>query len=285
MKKFNKITIYLLFIIILSVFCALVVSAAPLRVLNQKARAKYQAARQQYVKEVNWWKTARQQFVSARAKYIKYKNSANKEAYQEKARNFLEKTVEVLIKKLESLKVWVSNRKALSDSDKQAIVAQIEEDIAWLNNKKSEISTATPDQIRAKAKEVRDYWRNHRVRVKKIIGQILVARLNWVIAKFDSASTRLHSKINDLKAAGKNVSQLEAWLSDFDQKIQLAKEKRDLAKEKYQDISSFAEANQLFSQVHQFIKEANQYLRDAYKRLVEIIKGIKKVNLSTSAVQ
>ena len=277
MKNFKKIIILILVGMTIFSLSASIAWAKTLRERDQEARAKYQAARQQYLKEVNWWRTTRQQFLQARAKYRQFKNAENKAAYEEAARNFLERTVEVLIKKLESLKNWVSNRRALSESERQAIVAEIDQDIAWLQDKKSGIATASPAQIKEKAKVIRDYWRNHRIFVKRIIGQIWGARLDWVIERFETVSSKISAKIDELKAAGKDTSQLEAWLTDFNQKIEIAKEKREKAREKYQAISSLADANELFKQAHQFIKEANQYLRDAHKRLIDIVKEMKKM--------
>ncbi len=285
MKNLNKFIICCLVgVMILGLFAS-IVSAKSLRERHQEARAKYQAARQQYLKEVNWWKTTRQQFVNARAKYRKLKNAENKAAYEEQARKFLKKTIDVLIKKLESLKNWISNRPSLPESERQAIIAEIEQDINWLKNKKPEISTASPVQIKEKVKEIREYWRNHRVKVKKIIGQIWAARLSWTIEKFETVSLKVAGKIDELKAAGKDTSQLETWLTDFNQKIETAKEKRDKAKEKYQAISSLTDANKFFKQLHQFIKEANQCLRTARKKLVDIVKEMKRLTASTETTE
>jgi len=245
-KKLSKFIVYFLVgAIILGLFSS-VAFAKGLKERHQEARAKYQAARQQYFKEVNWWKTARQQFLNTRRKYKQFRNVENKADYEKKARAFLSRTVDVLIRKLESLKNWVSNKPSLPESERQAIVAEIEKDINWLEDKKSEIATALPSQIREKAKEIRDYWRNHRIFVKKIIGQIWGARLDWVIERFENISSKIAAKIDELKAADKDTSQLEAWLADFNQKIEIAKNKREKAREKYQAISSLADANKLF---------------------------------------
>ncbi|MCD6528614.1 hypothetical protein J7K44_03215 [bacterium] len=284
-KKLNKFIICLLAGVIVLGLSASTVSAKTLRERDQEARAKYQAAKAQYLKEVNWWKKTRQQFLNARAKYRKFKNAENKAAYEEQARAFLERTVEVLIKKLESLKNWVSNKPSLSESAREAIVAEIEEDIEWLKSKKSEIATASPNEIKKKAREIREYWRKHRIFVKKIIGEIWAARLDWVIERFETVSSKVANKIDELKVAGKDTSHIEAWLADFNQKIEIAKEKRDKAREKYQAISSLADANQLFKQAHQFIKEANQYLKEAHRKLVDIVKEMKKVATSAEPTE
>jgi len=285
MKKLNKFIVCCLLGVMIFGLFAQTVFAKTLRERDQEARARYQAAKAQYLKEVNWWRMTRQQFLSARAKYRQFKNAENKAAYEEAARAFLEKTVNVLIKKLESLKNWVANKPSLPELEREVIIAEIEKDINWLESKKSGIATASPAQIKEKAKEIRDYWREHRIFVKKIIGQIWAARLDWAIERFETVSSKVSTKIDELKAAGKDTSQLEAWLADFNQKIEIAKEKREKAREKYQAISSLADANQLFKQAHQFIKEANQYLKKAHRILVDIVKEMKRLMTLTETAE
>lgn len=285
MKNFKKIIFLALVGIAVFSMTTSLVWAKTLRERDEEARAKYQAARQQYLKEVNWWRNTREQFLNARARYRQFRNTENKALYEEKAREFLEKTVDVLIKKLEALRNWISNRRAISETERQAIVAEINEDINWLQEKKSGIATATPAQIKEKAREIRNYWLNHRVKVKKIIGQIWGARLDWVIEKFESIAIKISAKIDELKAEGKDTSRLEMWLADFNEKIEIAKEKREKAREKYEAISSLADANQLFKQAHQFIKEANQYLREAHKKLIEIVKEMRKIATAMETIE
>lgn len=244
---------------------------------DQAARQKYQSAREQYLKEVNFYKTSREQFLNAKEKYRKFKTEEDKTAYEEKARNYLEKTVDALTNKLEAMKNWVSTRRVLSETEKQSILAGIDDDVTWLEQEKAGIDNATPSEVKEKAKEIRDYWKNHRLKVKQIIAQVWVERLGYVIEKFEDVSGKITTKIAELKASGKDTAQLEAWLDDFNQKIALAKEKRDKAKEKYQAMTNLTEANQLFREVNQFIKEANVYLREAHQRLVEIVKEMRQL--------
>ncbi len=285
MKTFTKIiTAFAIFAIFIGM--TVPVSALTFKERDVQARAKYQAAKEQYLKEVNFYKNARQDFLNARAKYQQFKNAENKKTLENAARNYLEKAVSSLIKRLETIKNWVSNRGALSEAEKQAIMAEIDKDINWLNERADKIQTADPSQIKEEAKTVRQYWKAHRNRVKSIIGQIWTARINFVITKAESFSAKVDAKIEELKAAGKDTSQLEAWLADFNQKLALAKEKYALAKAKFQAIKGepgfdpmqeFAEAVRLFQEGHQFIKEANQYIRQAHAQLVQIVKEMKKM--------
>ncbi len=260
--------------------------AQTLKERDTAAKAKYQQSQGQYQKEVNFYKSARQDFLNAKTKYQQFKNTDNKKALEDNARNYLEKIVSSLIKRLEAIKNWVTNRGALPESERQAIMAEIDQDIAWLNARLPNIQTASPDQIKEEAKTVRQYWKTHRVRVKRIIGEVWAARINFVITKAESFSSEVSAKITELKAAGKDTSQLEAWLADFNQKLALAKDKYAVAKAKFQEIkgepgfdpvTEFNQANQLFQAGRQFINEANQYVRQANAQLVKIVKEMKKL--------
>ena len=286
MKNTLKIAILAAVLITLIGLAGSTVFAQSLKERDASAKAKYQQAWGQYQKEVNFYKSARQDFLNAKTKYQQFKNAENKKALEDKARNFLEKAVSSLIKRLEAIKNWVSNRGALPESERQAIVAEIDQDIAWLNARLPNIQTASPDKIKEEAKTVRQYWKTHRVRVKRIIGEVWTARINFVIQKAESFSAKVSVKIDELKAAGKDTSQLEAWLADFNQKLNLAKEKYAAAKAKFQEIrgepgfdpiTEFSQANQLFQAGHQFIVEANQYVRQAHAQLVQIVKEMKKM--------
>lgn len=276
----TKTTRIITIITTLAIFVGLMEQSAlalTLKERDERAKAKYQQAHSQYQKEVNFYKSARQDFLNAKIKYQQFKNDENKKALEEAARNYLEKAVNSLTRRLEAIKNWVSNRGALPESDKQAIIAEIDQDINWLNQRIPNIQTASPQDIKEKAKRIRDYWKNHRVKVKKVIGLIWTARINFLITKAEGFSAKVKAKIEELKTAGKDTSQLEAWLDDFNQKLDLAKKKYEAAKEKFQAISNLTEADQLFRQGHQFIKEANQYIKQAHTQLVQIVKEMRKL--------
>jgi len=286
MKNSLKTTILFIVLFLLIGATETTVFAKTLKERDANAKAKYQQAWGQYQKEINFYKNARQDFLNAKTKYQQFKNAANKKALEDAARNYLEKTINSLIKRLEAIKNWVSNRGALEESEKQAIITEINQDINWLNEKLSKIQNASPDQIKEEAKAVRQYWKTHRIRIKRIIGEVWAARINFVIGRAESFSSKVKTKIDELKASGKDTTQLEAWLVDFNQKLALAKEKYAAAKAKFQEIkgepgfdpiTEFNQANQLFKEGHQFIIQANQYIKEAHAQLVKIVKEMRKL--------
>ena len=223
---------------------------------------------------------SRQNLINARAKYRQFKNAENKTALEDTAREFIKTTISVMISRLETIRTKAEHIRGISESERQTILAEINEDINWLKERQPKIDNATPTQIKEEAKIIRSYWKNIKVKIKKETGQILAARITFVITKAENFSTKIASKIDELNAAGKDTSQLEILLDDFNQKIDLAKTKYEAAKEKFAAISNLAESDQLFRQGHQFIKEAHSYIKEAYQKLREIVKEIKSVNTS-----
>ena len=250
--------------------------AKTLKEKDAAARLKYKDSKEQYLKEVSSFKVSKKQFLDAKNKYKQFKTAENKKDLEYESRLYLTKTAEMLQERLESMKNWVSNRRALEDSEKQNIINEIQQDINWLNTKVDKIQAATPEQLKQDAKDIREYWKNHRVKAKKIIGSILSARNNFLIKKAEKFFIRASGRIQALKQNNKNVAPLEAWLSDFEQKILLTKEKQGSAKAKFQAISNVNEANQLFVQGREFIKEGNQYIKQAHIGFVNAIKSMKK---------
>lgn len=287
MNKISKITLFLAVFAIFSVLTANFVSAqTTIKEKDEAAKIKYQEAFGQYQKEVNFFKTARENFQSARTGLQKTKTAENRKNLEEKTKNFLGKTISALVKKLEVLKNFVSNKRALGDAEKQAITQEIDKDIAWLNEKAGSVSGATSEQIKESAKTIREYWKKHRLWMKKITGQIWAARVNFVIKKAEDFSGRISAKIEELKSAGKDTAQLETWLLEFKNHIALAKEKYEAAKAKFAEIKAdpgpdfdneLRAADELFKAGHNFIKEANQHIKEAYAKLRQIVNEMKKL--------
>lgn len=258
-------------------------SAQTLKEQDAAAKAQYQAAQKSYQNAVGAYTSARQGFLSAKDKYQQSKNVQDKTALEQKAKEFLSNAVTAVIKRLEALRNKIERMPNISETDRTALIAEIDNELNWLKDRQTKISAATPVQLKEEAKTVREYWKNIRVAVKRVTGEAMAARMNAVIAKADGFSVRVSAKIAELKATGKDTAQLEAWLADFDQKLTLAKGKYAAAKAKFAAISSLADADKLFREGRQFIKDADQYIKRAHAQLVQIVKEMKKMGVTSVA--
>lgn len=244
--------------------------------LNAQIAEKYQQAKKNYLNAVKVYNEARKDFITAKNKYKQYKRAENRELAFEKAKDFLLKADRAMIRYLKMLRVRVEFARGITEEERQRTLEKIDSYITWLEEKQPEIESAnSPKELKEIARQVSDEWKEIRVEAKRIVGKILCYKIDNIISKAEAISEKLSDRIQELKEEGKDTSELEALLSDFNEKIALAKEKNELAREKFKEVSSIKEMDKLFREGHAFIKEANKYLRDAYKDLKEIHRKLK----------
>lgn len=257
------------------------VNAQTLQDWDQTALQKYNNAKAEYLQLRGFYKSARQDWITARDKYRQYKNTQNSEDALNKGKDFLLKADKTLVSYLKMIDAYVDGEPSLTDTEKANIKSEIESDISWLEEKQPEIEAATTkEELRAIALGIKNKWQEIKPSVKRIVGQVMNAKLLSLINYAEAASDKIESKISVLQEKGKDTTDLEAWLVDFNEKIDLAKQKHQAAKDKFAEIQDVQDADQLFREGNAFIKEANQYLRTAYQNLKEIVKELRSTEQS-----
>jgi len=253
------------------------VNAQPLKQWDEAAKQKYSNAKSEYQILKGFYGDVRQDWITARNKYRGYKTVENAENALEKGKDFLLKADKAMVGYLEMVRAYVEGEPSLSDTERENIIRELDSYISWLEEKQPEIEGATTKkELVAIAGTVRNKWLEIRPATKRIVGQVMNAKVLWVINNAETASVKVEDAIEQLKEQGEDTTDLEAWLDDFNTKIDLAKEKHQAAKEKYAEISDVRDADKLFREGNAFVKEANQYLRSAYKDLKKIVKELRK---------
>ncbi len=265
MKRFKKVVT-----ITILVFMGFII-ASP-----SNASSNYKQSKEQYLKEKKAYKESRRQFIEERQKIRTLKGEKNKARYEKSLKNHLEKVIDVLIAKLNRIEAWVNNRKALSSSEKQQIIADINKDKDWMEAKKDGLDGASKEEIKATAKEVREYWRNSKANIKKVIGQVLVNRVELVIEKADGAVVKIETAIDKAKANGKDVTNAEKLLVDLKTKLSSAKEEIEKAKQSFKSISSIKDADNFFKEGKKHLRATHGYLKDVRRIGKLIIADLKK---------
>lgn len=278
----KKIVSSLVLAAIMSMAYGQTASSQTLSEIDNKAKAGYEQARQNYINEMNAYRKAKQNFETAKSKVEKFKTVENKAAYRDSVQKFLSSSVSALTKYLEALRNKATNVRGISDSERTEILAYIDIDINWLKGKQTILSGAlTDEQLKNEAAEIKNYWPNIKTTFKKGVADIWIARVNYLISKAESFSDRTESKIEELKAEGRDTSNLQAWLSELNANIETAKQEVTLAKQKRESISN-VNFEQMIKEIHQFVKDANQYIRKSHNNLVKIIQEMKKMPNSSA---
>lgn len=241
-----------------------------------QAREDYAKKRGELKEAKDDYESARREFLAAKVAYGRAKNAQNKDAAVTKAKIFLTRTVNRILNHLEVMKIRIDGAEALSDEEKARITGKIDEQIAFYQEKKAAIeATTTAEELRSISQELKAKWKETKRGLRRALGHFFNARISAMITKADRISERVHAKVDELRAEGKDTAKLETWLADFDAKVASAKEKFELAKQKAAEADTTEEKEQLIEDAKQSAKEGQQYLREAHKALVEIINELK----------
>ncbi len=125
---------------------------------------------------------------------------------------------------------------------------------------------------------MKDKWQEIKPAAKRIVGKLLNARIQYTINTAKEIAAAAQTKIDALKAEGKDTAELEQLLADFNTWIATAQEKHDAAKAKWQEITNIREADAL-------LKEADAFLREAHKAVVQAHTKLKKLAGQIKALQ
>jgi exonuclease VII small subunit len=275
MKRF----VIMLIIVSLAISTSPLAWAGYLQERHEQAVKQYRTAKLAFTRAVADYRAAKQSFLAARQRFRQFRQAKNKQELFDKAQTFLLKADEAALRYLNVLKRRVENAPGISNEDRSKIIAELNEDITWLETQRANIENANSlQELRKIAVTVRSYWSNIRAAAKRVIGRILNARIAHVITKAEVLADRIEAKIQNLEAEGKDVSELKEWLAKFKAKVATAKEKHETAKERFDSIKSLAEANKLFREGIKFIKQAHRNLKEANQTLVKIVKSLKNMD-------
>lgn len=202
---------------------------------------------------------AKERSEAARAKAASAKQSAEaKRAEAEKRKEahrkeVLLRLIDVQIKHFENVLRRVFVMPHVLEADKNKLKVEIDKVIAYLNELKTKVQNAqTAEELKTLAAQIKDNLKAKQEIVQKIVNVILSSRLNEAVRKAEERVKEAETKIIELKAEGKDVTELEKLLGTAKEKLAAAKS--ELTK--------------------QSIKAAQEALRGLYKALKELAEEL-----------
>ena len=191
---------------------------------------------------------------------------------QERFINFVNRLIDYLTQAKERVK----NDPALDEATKTEIIAEIDQHIAWLNSKKTEIAQAQSlEELRKIVQEIRTYWQKYRFRVRARITKVANLKFRRALERLEQLISRVEEKIATLKEMGYDTSEAERLLEEAKADLEKAKQEYEKAIE---ILSNLPEDNPQpeIQKARQHIRKAVAYLRSAVKKIKAAIQSLKK---------
>lgn len=228
--------------------------------------ADYAALKIEYSQKLAAYNTSYSDFQIAKSSYLTYKTLSALTKALDKAKDYLVKRDELIIKHFELLK------------EKGASPLADDEITFYQNHLTLVPAIATLKDAETVAKKAEDQIILSNVKSKQILGQILISKVQAIVDSYSTLindQNGLEAKILELKNSGNNTDKLERWLVEVKNKKMLCEtvlaqvsDKLNSFKAKASDLEKdFNEARIDISQANLYLKEGTNYIREILEEM------------------
>lgn len=191
---------------------------------DRKDRREYIEIKEAYKNRVEVYKNQKSAFLQARDQYKVAKESeklAEKAIFETRAYAFLNASVEILVKKLERIKIWVTNHPQVADSVEASVVADLDAQIDALLAITSNLieDKATAQEIVDSAKAVRARMSSYNDTVRRVVTSIKASRFEDARVKIKVLVDALSERMVILSEQGYDMTEARLRISDIEARI------------------------------------------------------------------
>jgi hypothetical protein len=247
------------------------------------ARERYNDAEDKYVK-------AKEDFMKEKELFEKWKNVNDTKAV-EAAKKFLTHAGEMIIRDLEKVKAKAQENNDLTEDELNKIVSDADAKIAEIKDAMAKVDAATTkEEIKGAGAAMLKSWKDAREHIRLHVGEMVNSKVGEIIQRSEQLETKLEKILSEMKQQGVEVTDIDAKLNSFSEKIEAARAKFDEAKALLKEVRDLKgtsgtmtddmkakadKAHELAKEAHGSLKEANQILIDIWKEVKQSKANVK----------
>ncbi len=209
-----------------------------------------------------------------RAKAEQVQSAVTKKVLDKALANFTS-ALEIMTRHMQSIRAQVVSAKGLSAAERSSLLATLETDLAWLNDRASATPSATANELKTQAQALQTGWQQIRPRAKRIIGQLQIARVNSLLEKLSTFGDAVEEKIAARAANGKNAAVLERRFQEYERQREAAQQSLARAKAQCGAISDPASLQEQYTTCMQSLRTAKQAITKAADALHAIVRALR----------
>jgi len=234
------------------------------------AQSEYKQSREQYKQATADFRSIRQSMKG---------NAADADSIVDSAKDLLRAVIDVARAHLNLLAARVEASPVLSDSEKAELLDDINDYLAWYDDKYAEIDDIEDViGIRDAWREIRDKWHDDvLVTMAQTAAQILNSKVDDMIERAEDASMRMDEFIVRAEERGLDTERLEELRDEYDDSIASAKEKNEEARDKFDEIPTSGTPLGTYHEGRQILSEAREDFREAFQTLRQFIQEFRSL--------
>jgi len=240
------------------------------------SQASFEDDYQGFLKTYDNYRSAQSNYVTTRNQYLQYGTLNSKNDALSAVKTFLVARDDVLLSHISLIK----GRNA--DTTYNSL---LDNTVSFLQDHKSRVpAVGSLDDAVKISQEVESKDSNLQSTSRKVVGSLLVAKVDGLKLQFLVLENNAQDLITKLKNNGKNVEVQERWLLDAKNKRLLIEDKLLQARTKINNLqdSNADSINAAYNEIQTTVFEANQYLREGMQFINELAQSIKYGNFWNS---
>jgi tetratricopeptide (TPR) repeat protein len=192
------------------------------------------------------------------------------------AKEYLTSAADLVIDSLEKVRARVVANDDLTEADAKAILAEIDERVAAMEDAKETVADAkTKEEVKAAGKEVMAAWEHSRLKLKIHAEKVAAASVGEIISRSEQLEKRLDIILAEMESNGTVVDDLDEKVDDFSDLVDDARAKYAQAQE-YLEQAKAEEDSTLFEKAKTLVRDAHDDLKEANVILMEIVREVKQ---------
>lgn len=250
----------------------------------EKAGERYQAAKEEY-KEIKGKYLETKEKVQELRKEIKACKEGEEGECKIKKKLFREQTKEqllhfadLILNSLEKLKQKIEAAE-MEEEEKTELLEDIEARITAVGEARATLEglsgESSQEEIKEAIKTIREAWKESKPKMKLGVGKLMEAKLGNIIVQIERLEEKFEKIRERLAEKGYDVTALDNYLEDLNEKLTSAKENWELAKAKFKEARTAEDVDKVIKEAHEYQKKAREYIKGAREDLRKLVQEVK----------
>lgn len=259
-------------------------------------KEKYEDAREQFKEALKNSSNEKKQFADEKREYqscLKENGTTSAQCQEmesallNRSQTYLLATVDSLILHLQKVKDKLESSDAITDAELQTALSEIDALLQQLEEMKTNIAEAqTKEDIRTIAQELKNLLHGVDVKTKVYALRLMNGEVGKILARSQALEDKMDRLLTSLEQQGENVTIYDEKLAAYQSLIDEARDLWDQAVAKYVEAKALnnGQAKNALEEAKSLAKQAHQKLKDAQQLYVDLVKELRKKNISTEAL-
>ncbi len=282
-NRLNRMTAVIAALFLLSLFSGIAAAQNPGE-QYEKAKLEYQKHKDRYDDALKKFEAAKDLFEKANAKFKNARDNESKEELTLRAKEYLERAINLTDSHLEVLKyrVELSENNGVIPFDASKVIDSHIGQLEQLRTKVQQASTI--QELITSHKELKDMWVKIRLETRYYFEILLDNKIGNFLLKADNVSVKVDAAIQNMTSQGKDTGKLEKKAADYKNYVEEAKDNQKETKGLLAAHNGFASdgtvtdnknAEAFLRQVDGLQKETINKLKAASKQLIDFVREYK----------